>query len=247
MSFLVKEHGGITPETFERPFFLRHLAAYKFSKRFVEGKKVLEIGFGDGYGSFYLAPHTKSMSAIDLFKKNVMAAREKYKSEKLDFYAMDACNLEFGDQIFDIAIAFQLIEHIPRDTHDAFLREVGRVLKDDGKFIVTTPNVVNLRKNANTYTKNPHHDLEFTCEALRDLLGKHFEEVDMRVVDYSRKYKFFLTLKKSGIFKYLPGSFDIANKYFQNMSEEDFIVKPANIKKAPDILAICSMPRFMPN
>ena len=35
--------------------YLRHFTAYKYVKKFVEGKSVLEIGCGTGYGANYLS------------------------------------------------------------------------------------------------------------------------------------------------------------------------------------------------
>lgn len=241
MSFVVREHGGLSPEQFERPFFLKHFAPYRFSEKIVEEKKVLEIGFGDGYGSFYLAPYVKDLIAIDLFFKNIALAQKKYQHKNLKFLAMNGYELAFKERIFDAVLAFQLIEHIPRAFHNKFLQEIKRVLKEDGFLILTTPNLLCLQKKGREYAKNPHHDLEFSDRMLFDLLKEYFSRIDIYKVDYSFKQRFFLRLKKIGLFKYLPSAFNPVDKYFKNMNEEDFAVKKGPVKKAPDILAVCFM------
>ncbi len=98
---------------------------------------------------------------------------------------------------------------------------------------------MNLRKNAKRYTKNPHHDLEFSCEMLKKLLQEHFLEVEMCTIDYSGK-QFFLRLKKTGIFKYLPPYLNIVDRYFNaNIDKKDFVIRKSNVRKAPDLLAVC--------
>lgn len=243
MTFIVKEHSGISPQKFERPFFLKHFTPYVFSSGLASGKTVLEIGFGDGYGSYYLSEYAKKLYSVDLFPKNTISAHNKYNRDNLRFIAMNGCELAFKSKIFDTIVAFQVIEHIPRTSHALFLREVIRVLKNNGIFILTTPNILNLIKNAKGYAKNPHHDLEFSYEMLKKLLREHFIEVEMCTIDYSVKQKFFLRLKKTGIFKYLPPYLNIVDHYFNvNIDKKDFVIRKSNVRKAPDLLAVCRHP-----
>ena len=63
-------------------------------------------------------------------------------------------------------ISFQVIEHIKQDLE--LVREVKRVLRPGGKFIVTTPNA------PMSLTRNPWHIREYTAAELRSLLGSDF-------------------------------------------------------------------------
>ncbi|MDP8298608.1 MAG: class I SAM-dependent methyltransferase [Candidatus Tantalella remota] len=241
MDFVVEEHGGIAPEVFERPFFLKHFAAYRFARSIVEGKKILEIGFGDGYGSNYISGFAQEVIAVDLFQKNVDAANAKWNASNLDFQAMDACDLKFEENTFDVVIAFQLVEHIPRQLHPVFFENVKRVLKGTGKFVLTTPNLERLRKNKGAkYEKNPHHDLEFTPAEFRELLTMAFADVEIFGVNYSPRQNFVMMFKKSGIFKHFPDALNPVKRYFDNMPEEDFAVRKDDCSKALDILAVVS-------
>ena len=51
--------------------------------------------------------------------------------------------LPFPDRTFDVVVSVEGIEHF--ENPHLFLREVNRVLKDDGTLILTTPNIVALR------------------------------------------------------------------------------------------------------
>ena len=42
---------GVAPEEHDARFMSQHLCAYVFTRRFAAGKRVLEVGFGEGYGS----------------------------------------------------------------------------------------------------------------------------------------------------------------------------------------------------
>ena len=77
---------------------------------------------------------------------------------------------EIANDSFDFVISFQVIEHIKRDLE--LVREVKRVLRPGGKFIVTTPNA------PMSLTRNPWHIREYTAAELRSLLGSEFSSVE---------------------------------------------------------------------
>ena len=58
-----------------------------------------------------------------------------------------------GEKEFDVIISFEAIEHI--EEQEAFLSEVKRLLKDDGLFIVSSPNKTLYTDE--TGQQNPHH------------------------------------------------------------------------------------------
>lgn len=148
---------------------------YVFAAGFVKDKIVLDIGCAGGYGSDYLYRHgARKVIGIELSTEAADSAKEKFGRDNLEFFAMDATSLNFGDSLFDVVISFQVIEHII--DYKKYLSEVRRVLKDDGFFIVSTPN-----KNITSPNRKkpvfPFHAKEFYPDELSLLLSKYFREV----------------------------------------------------------------------
>ena len=95
--------------------------------------KILSVGCGLGeeiealnkYGKVYIIDINKK--ALDLIPKKC------YKQKKV----MDARNLKFKDNYFDLICALDVIEHIKED--ELVVKEFKRVLKKKGNVIVTVP------------------------------------------------------------------------------------------------------------
>ena len=84
---------------------------------------------------------------------------------------------------FDCVVAVEVLEHIDQDTE--FIRQVHRVLKSDGVFLMTTPNGQFVRNT------NPDHRRHYTREQLGDLLASTFACVN---VEYAVKSGLFYNL-----------------------------------------------------
>jgi len=87
---------------------------------------------------------------------------------------MDALHLGFDAGSFDAAVSSHLIEHF--EDPEAHVREMARVLADDGSCLILTPNAPN-------DFENPFHIHLFEADELRSLLERHFEEVWIGGVD----------------------------------------------------------------
>jgi SAM-dependent methyltransferase len=74
---------------------------------------------------------------------------------------------------FDLVVAVEVLEHVDEDS--AFVREVARVLRPHGCFIMSTPN-----GDAVPLPHNSDHKRHYTAAALRHLLGARFEMVEVR-------------------------------------------------------------------
>ena len=97
---------------------------------------VLEIGCGNGNGTRIIEKYykPKKIAAIDLDKKMIDLARKNNNAKSVDFMVMNASKLDFPDNTFDVVFDFGIIHHIP-NWHDC-IRELKRVLKDDGELIL---------------------------------------------------------------------------------------------------------------
>ncbi|MEN7982692.1 MAG: methyltransferase domain-containing protein, partial [Nanoarchaeota archaeon] len=69
----------------------------------------------------------------EIAKKGVNEKNVKFgKSSALDLK-------KFKKNYFDVIVMFDVIEHIPKNTEKKALKEINRILKKDGKLLITTP------------------------------------------------------------------------------------------------------------
>lgn len=152
--------------------FQRSLLAYVEAAKLISGK-VLEIGTGSGYGIEIISPVADEFVTVDKFETSAL---EKIKGhDNVKFIQMNIPPLVgLEDNSFDFVISFQVIEHIKNDQD--FVREIQRVLKPGGKFIVTTPN------KTMSISRNPWHIREYKIDELTNMLGKYYSSVDSKGV-----------------------------------------------------------------
>jgi len=76
--------------------------------------------------------------------------------------------------MFDVVVSFEVIEHL----HDQqpYLREISRVLRPNGLFIVSTPNKYFYGPNG---SNNPFHTREFTPDEFEALLSPYFSTINL--------------------------------------------------------------------
>ncbi len=97
-------------------------------------KKILDIGCGSGFLIDILQEKIHAeFSGIDVYKNS---AKKNWRYKSCDITK----GLPFKDEEFDLVIFGEVIEHVPNP--DKVLYEIRRVLKKNGKLIVSTPNLV---------------------------------------------------------------------------------------------------------
>lgn len=158
----------VSRDVIDNYVYQRSRLAYFEASKMVSGR-VLEIGTGTGYGIDIIAPSCDRFTTLDKFSSEATAALPG----NVEFVKATVPPLPFKDESFDYVVAFQVIEHISDDR--TFIKEVHRVLRKGGKFIVTTPN------KPMSITRNPWHVREYTAEELNMRLSA-FESVECRGV-----------------------------------------------------------------
>ena len=231
---------GMIPEQNPPEFFAKHLSPYAFIRPRVENKALIEVGFGDGYGMDYLSSAAREIIGVDIAPANIPLATAKYRAKNLKFVRFDGVHFPFKDGIFDAALSFQVIEHIPEAQLVGWLSEISRILKPDGFLCVSTLNLSRAMKPGNPYEKNIDHEKEFTAAELEDLLKTVFPDVRMYGLHYTPKHRFYRRLKKWG----LAPSLKFVSRYFSRVTTHDFLVNQANIAGAVDLIAVCQKSGF---
>jgi len=152
--------------------FWEHIERYRFARGFVQGKHVLDIACGEGYGTAALAKAgASSVIGVDIAPDICEQARRNYG---LDVRTGDAQAIPLPDQSIHLVVSFETIEHVPDPC--IFLRECARVLVPEGELIVSTPNQLIYSSCGH---QNPFHHIEFNRAEFLDLLHTQFKSVQL--------------------------------------------------------------------
>jgi ubiquinone/menaquinone biosynthesis C-methylase UbiE len=155
--------------------YCEHLSRYHYALPFCRGKRILDLGCGTGYGTHILSKSAKEIIGVDIAKEAVDYAKKNYANSNLRYGQMDAIQIDFEDNSFDTVVSFELFEHV--HDQEMLLRQAKRVLSDDGKLIISTPDKE--RYNASLSNPNKFHICEVSEEEFRHVLSRFFVTVDL--------------------------------------------------------------------
>jgi SAM-dependent methyltransferase len=154
---------------------IEHKQRYLSILKMVEGKRVLDIASGEGYGTHILSSKASFAFGVDINPELIEHAGQKYTRENLRYLhgSVERIPLESGS--IDIIVSFETMEHVDADLQKQFVIEVRRVLKEGGVFIVSTPNRKNYTDRYEHHNKFHVHELDE--DAFGELLAAHFGHV----------------------------------------------------------------------
>lgn len=143
------------------------------------GKKVLDVGAGDGTFLNFLISNVHQIikaTALELSSEAIKKGRRLYK--RLEFKQGEIEKMKFPNGTFDTVLAIEVVEHL-LDV-DRCLSEINRVLKRGGYLCVTTTDF-NLPKKVvialffweKFFYPNTPHIRFFTRSTLTDICRKH--------------------------------------------------------------------------
>ncbi len=267
MAEITKRVERIIPGNFDNKIqyliYLRHLFAYEYALSFIqENANVLEVGCGEGYGTFFLSKHAKKVTGIDVDEDSILDARKKYEGNNCSFQKYDGFTIPFDDSSFDLIVSFQVIEHV--QNVDRYLKEIKRVLKPGGTFLLTTPNR-HYRLKPGQKPWNSFHLREYLPEELEKELKNIFDDakiIGIRAQDEIQKIEFERVKKyrdapSFSLKKLIPESLkkwiahrisrlkknkpnNSQNAFMDLYSTKDFYTISSNLKEESiDLLGIC--------
>jgi ubiquinone/menaquinone biosynthesis C-methylase UbiE len=143
-----------------------HRARYRWAARLVEGKTVLDVACGTGYGlEMYAAAGAAAVTGVDVDPEAVELVKKRY-GKLASVLQGDLRKLPLEDDSFDLVTCFETIEHVEGAAEG--IAELRRVLKADGILVISSP-------NPDVYVgHNEHHVHEFRPAELAEAVGEHF-------------------------------------------------------------------------
>jgi 2-polyprenyl-3-methyl-5-hydroxy-6-metoxy-1,4-benzoquinol methylase len=151
-------------------------ARYKFVARMLAGSsRVLEVGCADAFGTRVVVQHVGAVTAIDfdpVFVKDALARMDP----DWPFKVLQHDMLEGPvSGPFDGAYSLDVLEHIPQDQEDRFLRNMIASLTPEGVLIIGTPSLES-QQYASAHSKIGHVNCK-SGDDLRRLLKRYFANV----------------------------------------------------------------------
>lgn len=155
-----------------------------------EGSVVFDIGGYDGYISYGLKKLLPGLNitVVDTDKSGLQLARER----GLNTLYASSTNLPVENNSTDVVLCLDLIEHVKEDNE--LVKEISRVLKKDGKVILTTPmqNGVSFpflsKERIEAINKSWGHVCKgYSLENIKEL----FENNNLAIIKTSRYFNFF--------------------------------------------------------
>lgn len=179
-SFLVPIAQAALPFTGERmtsavggQIEFEHYHRYCIARDLSQGREVLDVASGEGYGAAILATSAKSVVGVEIDQVTVEHSSKQYISPNLQFRCGNALELPVESSSIDVAVSFETLEHVRE--HDTFLAELKRVLRPGGLLVISTPDRVVYSSPGSD--PNPHHVKELTQQGFETLLLSKFKNV----------------------------------------------------------------------
>lgn len=158
---------------------VEHLHRYHSILPLIKDKVVLDIACGEGYGSALISGSAKSVIGVDISAECIVHAKQKYfaKHSNIRFAEGNIEQIPVEDNSIDVVVSFETIEHVSEEGQRKFLKEVKRVLRKDGLFIISTP-------DKELYSDKYQHENHFHVHELSrnefiDLLADHFNNAQV--------------------------------------------------------------------
>jgi ubiquinone/menaquinone biosynthesis C-methylase UbiE len=151
---------GMHRKTFE---WVQTLFGCSSLGRLGDGHRFLGVGCGHEPIVYWLSNHSQEMVATDLYEgdwtrkegdptvleNNFSYAPFEFNPKKLKFLKMDARDLLFKDETFDVVFSISSVEHFGGHQESArAAREMARVLKPGGLLVIATEVILNQKNHA---------------------------------------------------------------------------------------------------
>ena len=220
----------------ENYWFRRHLAVYEWVAERCQGRDVVDMACGEGYGVEVLAQRGRRVTGVDANPEAHEHARLKYTRPGVRF----VCELvERHSEPCDAVVFLQTIEHVADP--EGVLTHFRDLLRPGGVAYVSTPNLLTLAPPGAEKSDNPWHLKEYRAEEFRALCESVFTDVELLGLFHARVLRAHELALRAG-WDRVHAALGITKPFYDRftpaISQRDFRLAPGPLDAALDFLAI---------
>jgi 2-polyprenyl-3-methyl-5-hydroxy-6-metoxy-1,4-benzoquinol methylase len=158
-----------------------HYKRYEMAKKIIkEDYVVADMACGSGYGSLMLSENCKEVHGVDIDETTINEIKKRYNNEhKVFFYNKNLLDIEF-DNMFDVIVSFETVEHFEEPEIDILMSKFHRALKPGGKLLFSTP----YNQERSPVSMKWHKTFYITEDKVKYLINKYFEVENTWYQDY---------------------------------------------------------------
>jgi len=134
----------------------------------LKGKKVADIGCGDGSLTRLMTRHGASVIGVECSKAQLQRARAAKPAGSENYSEGYGEDLSFKDDKLDLVVFFNSLHHIAMESQDKALGEAARVLKPGGMVYICEP----LAEGEHFELMKPVHDETIVRAAAAQAIGR---------------------------------------------------------------------------
>ncbi len=131
----------------ENPLFNKYEGRILRTISFVDKFDILKkttLDYGCGYGwfsNYLLKKNASTIFGVDYSDEDLSTARYFLRNKKINFFKLDDFNKKNYKEKFDSIFAWEVLEHLPKNSEKKFFILVNSLLKKKGVFYLSTPHL----------------------------------------------------------------------------------------------------------
>jgi cyclopropane fatty-acyl-phospholipid synthase-like methyltransferase len=166
-----------------------HLGRYYYAIKKLninENDIVLDIGCGQGYGSYLLSQYAFKVYGIDINNLFLLNAEKKFRvSGKINFLSYENfCSFSYNPNDINKIICIETIEHLKQENIPDFLYRFSRYYNLET--FITFPIGEN---EPSKY--NPYHKCEPSIEFIYNIIKKYFKKIEIEIDNFQNNYGYY--------------------------------------------------------